>query len=119
MSVHTMAAMNAKRFGQVDAAQDGLFLFNYFVAEDAKTLMELWDYLADWYQVEMNLNNSLLLVPIQPEASDYLALNHARFDGGLPNFLAKQMSKKSFRSYMLANLAANHVGTMPILYRLA
>ncbi len=26
---------------------------------------------------------------------------------------------KSFRNYMLANLAANNVGAMPILYRIA
>lgn len=118
-SVHVITAINAKRIGEVDATQDGLFLFNYFVAENSETMMELWDYLADWYRVEMNLDNSLLLVPTNPEASDYIALNHAHFDGSLPIFLAKQMSKKSFRNYMLANLDAHHVGAMPILYRLA
>lgn len=28
-------------------------------------------------------------------------------------------SKRSFRTYMLANLEANNVGAMPVLYRLA
>jgi hypothetical protein len=38
---------------------------------------------------------------------------------GLPRFLWRQMSKKSFRDYVIANLKANRVGSMPILYRLA
>jgi hypothetical protein len=119
MDMHVMTARNSKRVGNVDKTRDGLFLFNYFVAEDPDVMMDLWDYLADWYRVEMDLDNSTLLVPIQEDISDYLAINHARWDGGLPGFLAKQMSKKSFRNYVLANLDANHVGAMPILYRLA
>jgi hypothetical protein len=118
MSVHVMTTVNIKRYGEVDAP-DGLFLFNYFDAENPETLMELWEYPADWYRVEMDLDNSLLLVPTKPEASDYAALNHARFDANLPGFLAKQMSKKSFRSYMRANLEVHRIGAMPILYRLA
>ncbi|MDQ0190906.1 hypothetical protein JI721_02785 [Alicyclobacillus cycloheptanicus] len=117
MSLHVMTAVNQKRFGEVDVVRGGLFLFNYFVAKNRETLLELWEYLADWYRVEMKLDNSLLLVPTHPETSDYTALNHARFDGNLSGFLAKQLSKKSFRTYMLANLAAHHIGAMPILYR--
>lgn len=119
IGVHTMTAVNTKRFGEIHATQNGLFLFNYLVAEDAETLMDLWDYLTDWYRVEMNLENSLLLEPVKSEASDYAALNYAHFNGSLAGFLAKQMSKKSFRNYLLANLDAHHVGAMPILYRLA
>lgn len=118
-SMHVMTAKNAKRFGTVDEKQDGLFLFNYFVADHADTMMELWDYLADWYRVEMNMDYSLLLKPVQPEKSDYVSVNYACFDGSLPGFLAKQMSKKSFRTYMLANLEVHEVGAMPILYRRA
>jgi hypothetical protein len=33
--------------------------------------------------------------------------------------MARQLPKKTFRSYMLANLKANHVAAMPVLYRLA
>jgi hypothetical protein len=117
--VHVMVARNAKRIGDVEKTRDGLFLFNYFVAEDAKVALELWDYLAGWYEVESGLDNSMLLVPLEDEASDYLAINSARWDGGLPHLLFRQLSKKSFRTYMLANLQANRVGAMPILYRLA
>ncbi|MFD1677954.1 hypothetical protein [Alicyclobacillus fodiniaquatilis] len=118
-STHVMSAENRKRVNDVDHTKDGLFLFNYFVADDADVMINLWDYLADWYRAEMGMDNSVLLVPAEQTASDYVAINHARWDGGLPGFLAKQMSKKSFRNYMLANLEANHVGAMPILYRLA
>jgi hypothetical protein len=117
--MHVMVARNAKRIGDVDKTKDGVFLFNYFVAEDANVALELWDYLAGWYEAETGLDNSTLLVPLEDEASDYLAINNARWDGGLPRLLIRQLSKKSFRTYMLANLEANRVGAMPILYRLA
>jgi hypothetical protein len=35
--------------------------------------------------------------------------NHARWDGNLLLFMARQLPKKSFRSYMLANLKAHHL----------
>jgi hypothetical protein len=118
--LHVMAGRNAKRVGDVDQTRQGLFLFNYFVADDVDVMMQLWDYyLADWYQVETGLDNSTLLVPLEGEKSDYLAINHARWDDSLLQFMWRQLSNKSFRSYVLANLEANRVGAMPILYRLA
>jgi hypothetical protein len=117
--VHVMAARNAKRVGDVDKTRQGLFLFNYFVADDARVMLQLWDYLAEWYAVETGLDNSTLLVPLEGERSDYLAINNARWEESLPRFLWRQFSKKSFRTYVLANLEANRVGAMPILYRLA
>jgi hypothetical protein len=117
--VHVMAGRNAKRIGDVDKSRDGLFLFNYFVADDPEVMLQLWDYLAEWYAVETGLDNSTLLVPLDGEPSDYTAINHARWDESLPRFLWRQFSKKSFRTYVLANLEANRVGAMPALYRLA
>ena len=117
--LHVMAARNAKRVGDVDKTRQGLFLFNYFVADDARVMLQLWDYLAGWYAVETGLDNSTLLVPLEGEQSDYLAINNARWDESLPRFLWRQFSRKSFRTYVLANLEANRVGAMPVLYRLA
>jgi hypothetical protein len=117
--MHVMVARNAKRIGDVDKTRDGVFLFNYFVADDANVALELWDYLAGWYEAETGLDNSTLLVPLEDEASDYLAINNARWEGGLPRLLFRQLSKKTFRTYLQANLEANRVGAMPILYRLA
>src|SRR5438067_255601 len=116
---HVMAARNARRVGDVDKTRQGLFLFNYFVADDAGVMLQLWDYLAGWYAVETGLDNSTLLVPLDGERSDYLAINNARWEESLPRILWRQFSRKSFRPYVLANLEANRVGAMPVLYRLA
>jgi hypothetical protein len=78
--LHVMASRNAKRVGDVDKTRKGLFLFNYFVANDAEVMMQLWDYLADWYQVETGLDNSTLFVPLGGEKLDYVAINHARWE---------------------------------------
>jgi hypothetical protein len=115
--LHIMTARCVKRMGDVDKTTDGLFLFKYFVAEDTEVALELWDYLAGWYSVETGLDNSTLLEPI--DKADYVFVNHARWDYGAPRFAFHQFSKPSFRSYVLANLATNKTGAMPILYRLA
>jgi hypothetical protein len=117
--MHVMVARNAKRIGDVEKTRDGLFYLIYFVADDVNVALELWDYLAGWYEEETGLDNSTLLVPLEDEASDYLAINYARWDVGLPRIVFRQLSKKSFRTYKLANLEANRVGAMPIVYRLA
>ena len=117
--LHIIAGRNAKRFGAADTSRTGVFLFNYFVADDADVMLQLWDYLAGWYAVETGLTNSTLLVPLDGERSDYLAINHARWDGSLPRVLFAQLSKRSFRTYVLANLEVNGVGAMPVLYRRA
>jgi hypothetical protein len=95
--LHVMAARNAKRVGDVDKTRQGLFLFNYFVADDARVMLQLWDYLAGWYAVETGLDNSTLLVPLESERSDYLAINNARWDESLPRFLWRQFSNSSGR----------------------
>ncbi|HEY7125410.1 MAG TPA: hypothetical protein VH540_15760 [Ktedonobacterales bacterium] len=117
--MHVIVARNAKRIADVDKTGKGIFLFNYFIGDNTSTTLELWDYLAGWYTAETGLDNSTLLVPLEGERSDYLAINNARWDGSLLGLFLGQFSKKSFRTYMLANLEANHVGAMPVLYRLA
>jgi hypothetical protein len=115
--VHVMPARCPKRVGDVDKTRQGLFLFNYFVADDAAVALQLWDYLAGWYAAETGLENSTLLEPLGE--ADYVFVNHARWDHSLPRFLLRQLTKPSFRTYVLANLQANRTGAMPILYRLA
>jgi len=115
--VHVMAARCPKRIGDVDKTRPGLFLFNHFVAEDPDVAYQLWDYLAGWYAVETKLDNSTLLVPVGD--ADYVFVNHARWDYGLPALMWHQMSKPTFRSYVLANLRANGTVAMPVLYRIA
>lgn len=117
--LHIVGARVAKRIADVDTSRDGLFLFNHFVADDTDVMLALWDYLAGWYAVETGLDNSILLAPLECEHSDYVAINHARWDLSLPGLLARQLSKTTFRTYVQANLEANRVGSMPVLYRLA
>lgn len=112
-------ARNAKRIAEVDRTRKGTFLFNYFIADDAEVVLDLFDYLAGWYETEMRLDNSTLLVPLDGEKADYAAINHARLPMSPPRFALRQLAKKSFRNYILANLRANRVGAMPVLYRLA
>ncbi|MCE7988577.1 MAG: hypothetical protein DYG89_46065 [Caldilinea sp. CFX5] len=116
--LHIMTAHNAKRIGDVNEEQQGLFLFNYFVGDNPQVVLHLWEYLADWYVKETGLDNSLLLVPLNGEQADYVAINHARWDESLLRFFWQQFGKASFRHYVLANLEANRVGAMPVLYRL-
>jgi hypothetical protein len=98
--VHVMTARCPKGVGDVDMTRHGLFLFNYFVADDAAVALQLWDYLAGWYAVETGLDNSTLLEPLRD--ADYVFVNHARWDYSLPHFLLRQLTKPSFRTYLLA-----------------
>lgn len=119
-AVHVMEARCARYLGPVDRTRQGLFLFNHFTALDEIELsvaLSLWEHLAAWYASETGLNNSTLMVPTS--ASDYLMVNHARWDISLPRLAAAQFLKKSFRSYVQANLHAHHIVAMPVLYRLA
>jgi hypothetical protein len=50
---------------------------------------------------------------------DYVLVNHARWDDSLPRFALRQFGRRSFYRYVLGNMRANHVGAMPLLYRLA
>lgn len=115
---HVMVGRNAKRVADVDTNTKGLYLFNYFTGDDQDVTIELWDHLAGWYAAETGLDNSTLLVPLSPEDADYHAINFARWDLGLPRFLTRQLPKKTFRTFVTANLAHNDVAAMPIMYRL-
>jgi hypothetical protein len=68
--VHQIAAGNVRRVGDVDKSRPGLFLFNHFAGDDPGLAVELWDYLAGWYEAETGLDNSTLLGPLEGEESD-------------------------------------------------
>jgi hypothetical protein len=89
--VHVMTARCPKRVGDVDKTRQGLFLFNYFVADDAGVALQLWDYLAGWYAVETGLGNSTLLETLGD--ADYVFVNHARWDHSLPRFMVRQLDQ--------------------------
>jgi hypothetical protein len=114
--IHAMRAHNSKRMGHVDTTRQGLFRFTYFVADDAMVMVDLWESLAGWYAVETKRNNGILLTPLDGQQSRYVAIDLARLDERL---LWRQLAQKSYKTFVQANLEANQVGTMPVLYRLA
>ena len=89
------------------------------MGDDPGVVLDLWDYMAGWYEAETGMDNSTLLQPLEGERSDYVVINHARWDGSLARFLVRQVPNRTFRSYVLANLDANRVGSMPMIYRRA
>jgi hypothetical protein len=108
-------ARNARRIA--DVPPDGkLHLFNHFFAEDGSAL-DVWDYMAGWYQQEMGLTNSEVLAPIEPDSTPFAFINHASWNIGLARFISRQLSRPSFRSFVLANLRDNEIGSLPYLYR--
>jgi hypothetical protein len=95
----------------------GTYLFNHFATEGSKEdALALWEHLAGWYTAETGLDNSTLLAPVK-EDGDFVFVNHARWDERLPRVMVDQLFKRSFRSYVLANLKANRVTARPVLYK--
>jgi hypothetical protein len=115
--VDAMPARCVKSIADVDKTRPGLFLFNYFVADDVEAALKLWDHLAGWFMTETGIDNSTLLQPIGE--SEYAFVNHARWDYGVPGLALRMFTKPSFRSFVQANMNENHTGSMPILCRLA
>jgi hypothetical protein len=114
--LEVMRARCVKRIGDVDKTRPGVFLFNYFVADDTAVALELWDHLAGWYMSETGLDNSTLLQPL--DSTTYAFVNHARWDHGLARLFLQQVTKPSFYRFVRANLERNKTGAMPILCRL-
>ncbi|MCV7315477.1 hypothetical protein H7J77_07980 [Mycolicibacillus parakoreensis] len=123
------AADNAARIADVDHGRDSWFLFNYFHGDDPDSVYRVWEYTAGWFQRRTALADSTLLRPL-PDAStgedplegrgdDLVSLvNHASWPA-LRLFLPALLFDRSFRSFVLANFAANGVAAQPILYRRA
>jgi hypothetical protein len=114
-SVIITQARNARRIADVPSAQR-LHLFNHSLAEDTSAL-DVWDYVAGWYQQEMRLRNSQVLAPIEPDGSPLAFINHASWNMSLARIISRQLSRRSFRSFVIANLRNNEIGSLPYLYR--
>jgi hypothetical protein len=115
--VDAMPARCVKSIADVDKTRPGLFLFNYFVAEDRDAALKLWDHLAGWFMTETGIDNSTVLQPTGD--SQYAFVNHARWDYGVPRLSLHMFTKPSFRSFVQRNMNENRTGSMPILSRLA
>lgn len=115
--VHQIATSNVRRIGAVDHTTQGVFLFNYFYADDVEQNLEVWNYTAGWFEKETELDNSTLLLPLKKDKSDYAVINHCRWDS-LIDIIPSLLFKRTFKTYVLDNFYENKVGAMPILYRL-
>jgi hypothetical protein len=109
-------ALNVRRMGPVDHDRQGVFLFNYFAADDVDTNLYAWQYTAGWFHDETGLDNSTVLQPAS-SPGPYTLVNHARWDR-LRNVLPALLFKRSFRTFVLRVFADNRVTPNPILYRL-
>ncbi len=111
-------ARNSRSMGKVDHNRDGVFLFNYFYADDVEQNLAVWEYTAGWFSDQTGLDNSCLLQPAAGEASDYTVINHCRWDR-LSEILPAILFKRSFRTYVMRNFEENNIAPIPILYKLA
>jgi hypothetical protein len=109
-----VAASNAKKIADVDRQRDGVFLWNFFFADDPEALLNIWDHTAGWWLAEGEMYNSELLRPTQN--SEYALINNARWDAVQPP--AKAFSNPDYAEFVLANIEANNATAMPSLYRL-
>ncbi|HZD65385.1 MAG TPA: hypothetical protein VE152_04730 [Acidimicrobiales bacterium] len=116
---HVMTARCHRQIADVDRTRQGLFLFNYLAADPARAelAVAVWEHLAAWYAANTGLTNSTLLAPLGE--ADYALVNHARWDTSVARFMARQFTRPSFWTDIVATLRANHLTAMPILYRLA
>ncbi|RXJ74456.1 hypothetical protein CS022_02335 [Veronia nyctiphanis] len=114
---HEISASNASRIGPVDHSKQGVFLFNYFFADNVEQNLGVWNYTAGWFEAETQLDNSTLLLPCEKSESKYTVINHCRW-GSLREILPSLIFKSTFRKYVLENFEANNVAAMPILYKL-
>jgi hypothetical protein len=111
-----LIARNAVRLGDVDHRPNHVFFFNYFYADDNAELLPVFEYTAGWFQAKTGLSNSTLLQPLEGETSDNGIINHASWPS-FGAFLPSLLFRPSFRSFVLANFAANNIAAQPILYR--
>lgn len=115
---HVVTATNPRSMGPVDHERQGVFLFNYFFADNTAQNLAVWEYTAGWFGQETGLDNSTVLLPRDGERSEYNIMNHCRWDR-LRDVMPSLLFKRSFRDYVLANFESNNVAAMPILYRMA
>jgi hypothetical protein len=116
--VYQTTASNVKRIGPVDHSRDGVFLFNFFVADRTEQNIAVWHHTAGWFQQETGLDNSTVLLPMPAHRPPYTIINHCRWNR-LRDVLPALIFKRSFRTYVLAHFDANDTAPMPVLYRLA
>lgn len=115
---HAAEAMNSRRMGDVNHDRQGVFLFNFFYAENVERSLGIWEYTAGWFQTVTGLDNSTLLQPLENSNKEYGIINHCRWDK-MTDVMPSLIFNKTLKTYVLDNFEANQTVAMPILYKLA
>lgn len=115
---HVATAKNIRKMGDVNHNKQGVFLFNFFHADDVDQNLKVWEYTAGWFEDQTGLDNSTLLRTQEDDNRLFSVINHCRWDK-LSDVLPSLIFKDSFKKYVLANFEANNTGPIPILYKLA
>ena len=115
---HSFVAKNVKKIGEVDKNRPGIFLYNYFFADDLDVVLPVWEYTGRWFANKTGLDNSTLLMPVEDEPCEYAVINHCRWDGPI-DIIPHLIFRPSLRPYVLDNFTANDIVAIPILYKLA
>ena len=79
--------------------------------------LDVWDYVAGWYQLEMRLRNSEVLAPIDPSSTRSRSSTMRAGTWRFQRSISRQPSRLSFRTFVIANLRDNDIGSLPFLYR--
>jgi hypothetical protein len=115
--VYQIAADSPARIADVAHDPGRWYLFNFFHSVDRSTVARVWEYTAGWFQRKTDLPDSVPMQPRPGEPDDYSLVNHAGWPH-LRTFLPGLLFRPSFRSFVLANFAANDIAAQPIIYRL-
>ena len=114
----TITGKNSRRIGPVDHSKKGVFLFNYFFADDVNQNLSIWEHTAGWFEYQTGLDNSVLIMPDNPTQNSYKIINRCRWNH-LVDIMPSLLFKPSFKGFVLKNFESNNVAAIPILYRLA
>jgi hypothetical protein len=106
---------NIKKIKDVDRDRGGVFLFNFFSADDTGNLLNAWDRTAQWWSSETAMRNSELMVPLQAQVSEYAMINNARWDDVGP--AVKALRRPVDQEFVGFDVELTGVTTMPSLYR--
>ena len=115
-NVLATAGRNVRRIADVNHQRQGVFLFNFFTADDQEQNLHAWQYTAGWFQDETNLDNSTVLGDLSNN-SPFALVNHCRWDH-LIDVVPSLIAKRSFTSFVLETFRQHRVAPHPALYRL-
>ncbi len=99
---HVATATNPKSMGPVNHESQGVFLFNYFFADDTARNLAVWEYTVGWFAQETGLDNSTVLLPRDGEPSECDTMNHRRRSrrnrprGVMPSLLFKRSLRATY-----------------------